>query len=53
MLLLITSMARISSVSSSIPMYLAPEAAFDTAMLARVPFSLAFGLDAGAIHKQV
>jgi hypothetical protein len=66
MLLLVTSTARISSVCSSIPLSanvpfacramdvdLAPQAAFGTAMLARVPFTFALSLDPSAIHKKM
>ena len=34
-------------------MYLTPEAAFGTAVLAGVPFSLTFSFDARAVDKQV
>jgi hypothetical protein len=34
-------------------MYLTPQAAFGTAVLAGVPFSLAFSFDARAIYQQV
>ena len=34
-------------------MYLTPQPAFGTAVLAGVPFSLAFSFDARAIYQQV
>ena len=54
MLLLVTSIARTSSVSSSIPMcILRQTAALGASVLACVPLAFTFGLDASAVDQKV
>ena len=52
-LLLVTSTARTSDVSSSIPVYLAPDTVLWPTMLKGIPLAFAHGLDAGAVDQKV